>query len=179
MARILVQTRGSSLFILGLADVIPFPFLRFGLHSAAALLALAGAVSAAADLQLSLPESYQDAEPVAKKRDSGPCTTCGIVVSVRPGNPNLTRPQPRPQAIPAIDPAMVGGPGGPLVSVPLVGRGGDFKQQPEMQAPPPIYIITVRLDNGSYTAIEQEGEPLVHKGDRVQVNGGQIVPETP
>jgi len=179
MARILVQTRGSSLFILGLADVIPFPHLRFGLHSAAALLALAGAVGASADAPLNVPGSNQGAGPAAQKPDKGPCARCGIVVSVRPGNPNLTRPQPRPQAIPAIDPAMAGGPGGPLVSVPLFGRGSDFKQQPEMQAPPPIYIITVRLDNGSYTAIEQEGEPLVHKGDRVQVNGGQIVPETP
>ena len=151
-----------------------FPKLRFALHFAAALLAMAGAVGASADTSLKLPESYKDMEKGMQTPDDGPCTNCGIVVSVRSGTPGSGTGPARPNV--AKNPTVLGGPGGPLVAVPILGAGGEAKEYRRPQAPTSVYIVTVRYDNGAYGAIEQEVEPQVRKGDRVRVNEGRVEP---
>jgi len=154
--------------------VTPFPKLRLAVHCAAALLALAGTVGASADPSLKLPESYKDVVKVMQPPDDGPCTTCGTVVSVRSGSPGGGSGPARPNL--AKNPTVLGGPGGPLVAVPILGAGGESKDYRKPQAPASVYIVTVRYDNGAYAAIEQEVEPQVRKGDRVRVNEGRVEP---
>lgn len=153
----------------------PLPNLHSALRFAAALLALAGTVDASADTPLKLPESYKDVEKVMQRPDEGPCTTCGVVVSVRSGTPGAATGPARPNV--AKNPTVLGGPGGPLVAVPILGAGGASKEYRKPQAPTSVYIVTVRYDNGAYAAIEQEAEPQVRKGDRVRVNQGRVEPD--
>lgn len=153
----------------------PIPHLRSALRCAAALMALAGSVGAMADTPLKLPESYKDVQNVLQKPDDGPCTTCGIVVSVRSGTPASTSGPARPNL--AKNPTVLGGPGGPLVAVPIAGAGGESREYRKLQTPAAVYIVTVRYDNGYYNAIEQQDEPQVRKGDRVRVTDGRVEPD--
>jgi hypothetical protein len=42
------------------------------------------------------------------------------------------------------------------------------------RAPARNWLVTVRYDDGSYAAFEQDTQPSVRKGDRVQVVAGQV-----
>jgi len=128
-----------------------------------------GSLIAAAQSPLKIPQSPEEYRALTKDRDGKPCTTCGVVASLRTrsasssgsaGGSNL-----------GANPAMDGGPGGDLATVPI-GKGAGKPPKPAV-----IHVISVKYDNGSYGLVEQSDEPRLKMGQRVRVTDGRVEPE--
>lgn len=102
------------------------------------------------------------------------CPGCGVVTNVRrasaanPGKEsggNAARPY-------AGDP----GPGSGVQPVPIAGSGASSRAERRKAAQPTggRWIVTVRYDNGSYAAFEQEDTPDVRAGERIKVVSGRV-----
>ncbi len=120
-----------------------------------------------AQTSLKLPHSDDDYRALIGGASHGSCEHCGVVQGIR----TQTHTGPR-----VSSPAPVIAPS--LVSTPLLGTGSAVEDARHRNDPVVVYVITVRYDDGSFAFVEQHDEPLVRKGDRVQVVEGRVEPRT-
>ena len=142
------------------------PPLGAALGLALGLAAAASSPAVNAQTNLKIPHNSDEIREFVAEPAGQPCTTCGIVVSVRTetapaggGKTSLNL---------ASNPTLTGGPGGQLATVPI-GPKREGAAGPEM-----ITVITVRYDSGSYARVEQHDETPLKKGDRVRVTDGRV-----
>ena len=121
----------------------------------------------AKELDLSVPHVPAETKKVA--HDKGPCKGCGVVTNVRQLSPEEDRSSTRP------DSGYIGdfsdAPRDPDGAIDTTGAktinkrwaGGSWQ-------------TTVRYDDGSYAAKLSSTQPPFHKGDRVQLVSGKLVP---
>jgi hypothetical protein len=130
-----------------------------------ALLALALPARA----ELILPQTQDDIRQLSTKADSGPCVKCGVITDVR-----SERRQPTAGQTTAAPPAS--GIGNNVATTPLIGSGSAVKDARNAKKPVTVYKMTVRFDDGTYAFFEQDDQPAVSKGDRVEVIDGRVAP---
>lgn len=135
------------------------------------LLALGLPTLAQAQSKLILPQSQKDIRQLTQKENSGPCEKCGIVTNVR----SETRQR---QSREAAAPPTSSGIGGNIATTPIIGSGTAVKDARNATKPMTFYKMTVRFDDGTYAFFEQDDEPAVHKGDRVEVIDGRLEPRS-
>ncbi len=112
---------------------------------------------------LILPKNADDIRALTKPAaTSGPCTTCGIVTNVRSEQVDIGKKTPLTT------------PGGTVLKgAPIMGTGTDV-QDARKSSKQARWKVTVRYDNGQYAAFDQDGEPAVRKGDKIQVIDGRV-----
>lgn len=130
-------------------------------------------LSFAADKPLNIPQTPEEMRKYMKDGDAR-CPGCGVVTNVRQVEAGTQAGMPRDE----VNPPRTGdaGPGEEVSTVTLAGTGSqsrDARRQVAKPAPKP-WLVTVRYDDGSYAAFEQEARPAVRKGDRIQVVAGRI-----
>lgn len=143
--------------------------------AASLLFSLAAATGHAEQpVPLSLPQSADDMRQFMAPTDVR-CPGCGVVTNVR-------------QVASRADAGGAGaaaevrtgdsGLGDQVTPVTIAGTGNQSKQARRQSAKPvpQPWQITVRYDDGSYAAFEQDEPPKVVKGQRIQVVSGQVVP---
>jgi hypothetical protein len=64
--------------------------------------------------------------------------------------------------------------GGMLTTTPIIGSGSSVQDARKAGTPRVSYVITVRYEDGSFAFIDQADEPVLRKGDRVQVIDGRV-----
>lgn len=66
--------------------------------------------------------------------------------------------------------------GGDVQPVTIAGTGSSSRAaRKAAKAPEPLrWLVTVRYDDGSYAAFEQDDQPVVQRGERVQVISGRV-----
>ena len=66
--------------------------------------------------------------------------------------------------------------GGDIQPVTIAGTGSASKAaRKAAKAPMPArWLVTVRYDDGSYAAFEQDDQPVVQRGERIQVVSGRV-----
>jgi hypothetical protein len=127
------------------------------------LLVAVGAAPALGQSGLVLPSSADDYRKLAKPVvPPGPCTTCGVVTDVR--SEQIEVGKMAPTATPG---------GAVLQPSPIVGTGSTV-QDARKSTKQTIWKVTVRYDNGSYAAFDQDDEPTIRKGDKVRVAEGKV-----
>ena len=143
---------------------------RVALRLAILLFICSGTPGATAQSPLKLPQSAAEYKELTKDRDGKPCTTCGVVATLRTRSASSGGGNSAPNLGP--DPAFEGGPGGDLATV-TIGKGGVAKPP----KPAIIHVISVKYDNGSYGLVEQSEAPRLKVGQRVRVTDGRVEPE--
>jgi hypothetical protein len=147
-------------------------------------LVLAGLTFAAAALaqSLKIPDFRQEPPAVAPApRAEEPCDRCGVIRSIRQIRTERPISVPKPLQSGAIDQ----GPGsnmlvGAVVALPMGERsdrpyvGGVGTPEMRERFSETSYEITIRLDNGGYTAVQRRDGASFRTGDRVRVEGGQL-----
>lgn len=132
-----------------------------------ACLALALPLFATAQSKLILPQNQDDirrlTEPAAA---AGPCAKCGVVTDLRSAQRERGNSR-SPEAPP------VSGVGNNVATTPIIGKKA-VKNARNANQPITFYKLTVRYDDGSYAFFEQDDEPTVGKGDRVDVIDGRV-----
>lgn len=136
------------------------------------LLLLASTGAFAAETQLKLPRDANEIRDYMTPTDSR-CPGCGIVSNVR-----QVQQKGAPRNQQATEPATGGNPdlGGESGTATIAGTGAASKAARKEARKPaaPAWLVTVRYDDGSYAAFEQDDRPSVRKGDRIQVNAGKV-----
>ena len=130
-----------------------------------AFMAFAWPLCAQAQSKLTLPQSQDDIRRLSEATQAGLCVKCGVVTDVR----SATRergPAPAPDAPP------VSGIGSNVATTPIIGKG--VKDSRNATKPTTFYKMTVRFDDGTYAFFEQDDEPAVRKGERVDVIDGRV-----
>jgi hypothetical protein len=124
---------------------------------------------ATAQSNLKIPQNAAELQELLKEPEGKPCTTCGIVASVRTKSKPSSKEKNAPS--PATNPGFDTGPGGDMATMPIGKQGAAKPPKPDI-----TYLVTVRYENGSYGFIEQSDEPTLKKGDRVRVTDGRVEP---
>ena len=132
------------------------------------LFALALPLPTQAQSKLILPQNQDDFRQLTKKANSGPCIKCGTVTDVRSDSRQAT--SGRTEAAPPVS-----GIGSDVATSPIIGSGSVVKDARDANKSITFYKMTVRYDDGTYAFFEQDDEPDVHKGDRVEVIDGRVV----
>ena len=137
---------------------------------ALALVIFTSSPDAFAQSNLKIPRGSAEYKELLKEDDGKPCTTCGVVVSLR----TKTQPSSSEKGTPnePMNPGLDAGPSGDLSTAPIGIKGAAKPPKPGV-----IYVISVKYDNGAYGHIEQSKEPKLKKGERVRVTDGQVVPD--
>lgn len=111
-------------------------------------------------------------EAMRKFMDGGEarCPGCGVVANVR-------QTKAKGQGGSAQDDASVdfsgdSGPGDDIQPITLLSKNS--RSNDAGKAPARSWLVTVRYDDGSYAAFEQDDAPVVRKGDRIQVVSGRV-----
>ena len=132
-----------------------------------ACLILAWPLLANAQSKLILPQNQDDIRRLTERADAGPCVNkCGVVTDVR----SATRERSQGRA-PEAPP--VSGIGNNVATTPIIGKAA-VKDARNANKPITFYKMTVRYDDGTYAFFEQDDEPAVNKGDRVEVIDGRV-----
>ena len=131
---------------------------------AALLLALLAATPLRAELIL--PQSADDFRELATPTNNGSCKQCGVVTDVR-----SAKRQPSPNRAPGPVPAP--GVGDSVAPTPIIGSGARNARQANQ--PVTTYQLTVRQDDGRFAFFEQDEQPTVAKGDRIEIIDGRVV----
>ena len=61
-----------------------------------------------------------------------------------------------------------------IATTPIVGSGTTVKDARNANKPETFYKMTVRYDDGTYAFFEQDDQPNVRKGDKVEVIDGRV-----
>jgi len=130
-------------------------------------LALAIPAVSLAQSKLILPQSQEDIRQLTKKEDTGPCVRCGVVTNVR--SESRARAQSREPT-----PPVSGDLGSTGATTPIFGSGSTVKDARNATKPTTYYKLTVRYDDGSYAVFEQDDEPEIQKGDKVEAIDGRL-----
>jgi len=131
-----------------------------------ACLTLALPLLANAQSKLILPQNQDDIRRLTERADAGPCVKCGVITDVR----SATRER-SPGRAPEAPP--VSGIGNNVATTPIIGKAA-VKNARNANKPISYYKMTVRYDDGTYAFFEQDDEPAVKKGDRVEVIDGRV-----
>ena len=129
-------------------------------------LAFALPLLASAQSQLILPQGQDDIRRLSDAVSSGPCVKCGVVTDLR----SETRERDTKRAPQTLPPSDIGG---NLTTTPIIGKKA-VKAARSANQPVTFYKLTVRYDDGTYAFFEQDDEPNVAKGDRVDVIDGRV-----
>jgi hypothetical protein len=128
------------------------------------LIAALVAPNTLAQSNLLLPSSTDDYRKLVKPKQTGPCTTCGVVTNVHMQQIDLEKP------------VLETTPGGPVLhGTPIIGTGTAV-QDARKSSRQENWKVTVRYDNGQYATFDQDDEPSIRKGDKVQVVEGRVEP---
>ena len=130
-------------------------------------LAIALPLLSHAQSKLILPQNQEDIRRLTEQAEAaGPCVKCGVVTDLR--SAQRERDQSRsPEAPPAS------GVSNNVATTPIIGKKA-VKNARNASKPITYYKMTVRYDDGSYAFFEQDDEPTVAKGDRVDVIDGRV-----
>lgn len=134
-----------------------------------ASLAFALLIPAAANAQdkLILPSSQDDISKLMEAPRSGPCEKCGVITDVHSERRQVTSRD-------TMAPVPSSGIGSGIKTTPIVGSGSTVKDAREANKPETYYKMTVRYDDGTYAFFEQDDEPSVRNGDKVEVIDGRV-----
>lgn len=136
-------------------------------------LLVAPLLSAQESSSLLIPRSPQEMKKFMGGSDSR-CPGCGVVSNVR----QVDAKNQAGNADNGANQARSGdsGPGDDVETVTIAGTGSQSRQARREAAKPMAkpWLVTVRYDDGSYAAFEQDTAPAVRKGDRVQVISGRV-----
>lgn len=136
----------------------------FALCSVAILLA----IPAMAQTSLKIPRNTREMQEIMRQSE-GPCSSCGVVTSVA-----RVEAGDRKNPLEAED-SLNGepGPGTDIQTSPLFGAS---KPSSAKNSEPGRWHIIVRYDDGTYASFDQVDQPLVARGDRVQVKADRVEP---
>ncbi|MDQ5941423.1 MAG: hypothetical protein QG572_236 [Pseudomonadota bacterium] len=127
----------------------------------------------AAEKPLNIPQSPEEMRKYMTSGDSR-CPGCGVVSNVRQVSPQTQPGIAREE----VNPARTGdsGPGEEVGTLTIAGTGSQSREARKKAAQPTAkpWLVTVRYDDGSYAAFEQDSKPAVRKGDRIQVVSGRV-----
>ena len=130
-------------------------------------LAIALPLLSHAQSKLILPQNQDDIRRLTEPAmATGPCAKCGVVTDLRSAQRERGKSR-SPEAPP------VSGVGNNVATSPIIGKKA-VKDARNASKPITYYKMTVRYDDGSYAFFEQDDEPTVGKGDRVDVIDGRI-----
>lgn len=132
------------------------------------LLALMVPAAAVAQSKLILPESPEDFSKLTKSEGSGPCDRCGVVTNVRSEKRTI-----RQRKAPAPPPAS--GITSSVATTPIISTGTAVKDARNANKPITFYKMTIRYDDGTYAFFEQDEQPAVRKGDRIEIIDNRVV----
>jgi hypothetical protein len=132
------------------------------------LFALALPLCAQAQGKLILPQNQDDIRQLTQKADGTPCAKqCGVITDVR-----SDRRQPTGGQTSSAPPTS--GIGNTVATSPIIGSGSTVKDARNAKKPTTFYKMTVRYDDGTFAFFEQDDQPAVRKGDRVEVIDGRV-----
>jgi hypothetical protein len=126
-----------------------------------------------AENSLVIPRSPEEMRKFMVDSDSR-CPGCGVVSNVR-------QIEAKDQLVSADGEAAHlrtgdSGPGEDVGTLTIAGTGSQSRKARSEAAKPAAkpWRVTVRYDDGSYAAFEQDTAPALRKGDRVQVVSGRV-----
>jgi len=122
---------------------------------------------ASAQGKLILPSSQDDISKLMEREDSGPCEKCGVITDIHSERRQL-RDRDTMQPVPAS------GISSGIKTTPIVGSGTAVKDARNANKPETFYKMTVRYEDGTYAFFEQDEQPTVRKGDKVEVIEGRV-----
>ena len=120
-----------------------------------------------AEGELVLPSGHDDFNKLMETPRNGPCEKCGVVTDVHSER----------RAVKSRDtmaPVPSSGISSGIKTTPIVGSGTTVKDARSAHLPDTFYKMTVRYDDGTYAFFEQDAEPTVRKGDKVEVIDGRV-----
>lgn len=122
---------------------------------------------------LKLPQTPDQMREYMTDNDAR-CPGCGVVTNVR----RATAASPGKDAGGSAARPYAGdpGPGSGIQTTPLAGSGASSRAERRKAAQPAggMWIVSVRYDDGSYAAFEQEDTPNVRAGERIKVVSGRV-----
>ena len=122
----------------------------------------------AGDSELNIPRTSAEMRELMKS-DNVPCSTCGVVTNVRE---LATQAEAKPTSDdPYTITAFKATRSAPGANIEVTDV---LKLSKPNITPASRWQVTIRYDNGAYVAIEQDRQPSVTMGDRVQVTDNQI-----
>jgi len=101
------------------------------------------------------------------KENPGPCTKCGIVVSIKVLDAQEAAKKPSGSTVltpPAVEPQMM----------PVGGKAARTERKKMREAPTDAYRVTVHNDDDTYASFDLGEKPDFTKGDRVQLIDGKL-----
>jgi hypothetical protein len=122
---------------------------------------------ACAQGKLILPSSQDDISKLMERADTGPCEKCGVITDI-----HSERRQVRNRD--TMQPVPASGISSGITTTPIVGSGTAVKDARNANKPDTFYKMTVRYDDGTYAFFEQDDQPAVRKGDKVEVIDGRV-----
>ena len=122
---------------------------------------------ASAESELVLPSGHDDFSKLMETPRNGPCEKCGVITDVHSERRQVTR---RDTMAPVPSSGISSG----IKTTPIVGSGTTVKDARSAHQPDTFYKMTVRFDDGTYAFFEQDDEPTVRKGDKVEVVDGRV-----
>lgn len=122
---------------------------------------------ASAQSKLILPSSQDDISKLMEQADAGPCEKCGVITDIHSERRQI-RDRDTMQPVPAS------GISSGIATTPIVGSGTTVKDARNANKPETFYKMTVRYDDGTYAFFEQDDQPNVRKGDKVEVIDGRV-----
>ncbi len=135
---------------------------------ASLLFALLLPTVACAQGKLILPSSQDDISKLMERADTGPCEKkCGVITDI-----HSERRQFRSRD--TMQPVPASGISSGITTTPIVGSGTAVKDARNANKPDTFYKMTVRYDDGTYAFFEQDEEPSVRKGDKIEVIDGRV-----
>jgi hypothetical protein len=114
---------------------------------------------------LVLPSGPGDFRALTQQPPGQPCDSCGVVTDIRSVSQEVRTTR---------APVVHGSSEQAVAEHPIVSGNRDafgLGPAPDKQK---HYVVTVRYDNGSYAAFEQDDEPTVTKGELVRVRDGRV-----
>ena len=128
----------------------------------------------AGERELVIPRSSEEMEELLEDKD-GACNGCGIVTNVRQQAPAIGQDPPKddPYTFTLFE-ATRAGPGDDVKVTNFLDPMSEIQERNKPSAG--VWLVTVRSDDGSYAVHEQDIQPSVRKGDRVQLISGRLVP---
>lgn len=118
---------------------------------------------------LIIPRSPQEMRKFMDGSDAS-CPGCGVVANVRQARAKGQGGSAQDEA--SVDFSGDSGPGEDIQPITLLSTNSG--SHAAGRAPARNWLVTVRYDDGSYAAFEQDEAPVVRKGDRIQVVSGRV-----
>jgi len=139
-------------------------FRPFAICTVAMLLA----IPAIAQTSLKIPRNTREMQEIMQQSE-GPCRSCGVVTSVARVEAGGSKNSLEAEDSLSGDP----GPGTDIQTSPVFGASKPYSAKNSELG---RWHIIVRYDDGTYGSFDQVDQPLVARGDRVQVKADRVEP---